>query len=368
LFHTFGLHNEAPVVQSLVTAQADQLFGCTLLPHQEHLQRKQIMARTRIKSSSLNNGNILPSWTTAGRPATPQNGQMGINTTLGYIEWYSGAALSWNPIYSPPAYAINYLIVAGGGGGGSYGGGGAGGLRSGTLTVSWRQIYTVAVGAGGGSSTTYDVSGGNGGNSAISRAESSIDLVSIGGGGGGPAIGAAPASGGSGGGGDYTANTPGTGTAGQGNNGGRGANSPPNYWGGGGGGAGAVGANGVLALSGTGGVGLSSSITGTATFYAGGGGGAVYVSTQARGPGGSGGGGNGGSWAGSTGSSPSLGTAGSANTGGGGGGRYVGGSGVVIVSYQNPVQVGTGGTVSSYTESGTTFWVHTFTTSGTFTA
>jgi hypothetical protein len=45
-----------------------------------------------------------------------------------------------------------------------------------------------------------------------------------------------------------------------------------------------------------------------------------------------------------------------------------GGSGVVIISYASPTQIGTGGTVTSYTSGGTTYWVHTFTSSGTFTA
>jgi hypothetical protein len=41
---------------------------------------------------------------------------------------------------------------------------------------------------------------------------------------------------------------------------------------------------------------------------------------------------------------------------------------VVIVSYQNPTQRASGGTVTSYSSGGNTFWVHTFTTSGTYIA
>ena len=67
---------------------------------------------------------------------------------------------------------------------------------------------------------------------------------------------------------------------------------------------------------------------------------------------------------------------GTANRGGGGGGQGnagssnggAGGSGVVIISYQNGSQRGTGGSVTSYSSGGNTYWVHTFTTSGTFTA
>jgi hypothetical protein len=47
---------------------------------------------------------------------------------------------------------------------------------------------------------------------------------------------------------------------------------------------------------------------------------------------------------------------------------YIGGAGVVIVSYQYPSQRGSGGTVTSYTSGGFTYWVHTFTSSGTFVA
>jgi hypothetical protein len=65
--------------------------------------------------------------------------------------------------------------------------------------------------------------------------------------------------------------------------------------------------------------------------------------------------------------------AGTANTGGGGGGGAsgmvgaAGGSGVVIISYASATQLGSGGTVTSYTSGPTTYWVHTFTSSGTYT-
>jgi hypothetical protein len=34
-----------------------------------------------------------PNWTTANRPASPIQGQLGFNTTLGYLEVYNGT--SW---------------------------------------------------------------------------------------------------------------------------------------------------------------------------------------------------------------------------------------------------------------------------------
>jgi hypothetical protein len=40
----------------------------------------------------------------------------------------------------------------------------------------------------------------------------------------------------------------------------------------------------------------------------------------------------------------------------------------VIIRYASNSQRGTGGTVTSYSSGGITYWVHTFTSSGTFTA
>jgi hypothetical protein len=37
-------------------------------------------------------GEIFPTWTTAGRPATPSQGQTGYNTTLNILETYNGSA------------------------------------------------------------------------------------------------------------------------------------------------------------------------------------------------------------------------------------------------------------------------------------
>jgi hypothetical protein len=45
-----------------------------------------------------------------------------------------------------------------------------------------------------------------------------------------------------------------------------------------------------------------------------------------------------------------------------------GSSGIVIVSYASTAQRGTGGIVSTYVSANTTYWVHTFTSSGTYTA
>jgi hypothetical protein len=67
-----------------------------------------------------------------------------------------------------------------------------------------------------------------------------------------------------------------------------------------------------------------------------------------------------------------TGGAGGTNQGSGGGGGTsaggAGGSGIVVVAYASPTQLGTGGTVTSYCNSGALTWVHTFKSSGTYKA
>ncbi len=192
--------------------------------------------------------------------------------------------------------AIQVLAVGGGGSGGTRvspfgggGGGGAGGLSLSNFTTSTGN-KVVVVGAGGtaasGLANTPGTSGGN----------STFDTITVlGGGGGGAYLAAAQSAlnGGSGGGAGRestgSGSTGGTGTAGQGNSGGNstGANSGA----GGGGGAGAVGATAIGAGGGNGGAGISSTISGTLQFYAGGGGGGAQ---DTPGTGGSGVGGTGG--------------------------------------------------------------------------
>jgi hypothetical protein len=240
-----------------------------------------------------------------------------------------------------------YLIVAGGAGGGGNnhtvstgGGGGAGGLLTGTgLAIDANSNYVVVVGAGGAGGT------GGAGTNGVNGTNSSFSMVATAavGGGYGATNQQAGGNGGSGGGasGPTTAGSfaGGTATSGQGNAGG----SANQFQGAGGGGAGAVGASGATGL---GGVGLSSSISGTATYYAGGGG----TTTASLGGGGIDGG------------------AGTANTGGGGGrgaggannAGGAGGSGIVIISYPGATQQMAGGTV---TISGGNV-IHTFTSSG----
>ena len=250
---------------------------------------------------------------------------------------YSGATKGWIPnvdddvtLETPQTYDIDFLVVAGGGGSGrgNIGGSGAGGLRTATESgVSTGVTITVTVGAGG---TYANPQGTNGSVSSFSGTGlTTIESAGGGKGGSGSSVGG---SGGSGGGAGYdgsagSGNSPATSPS-QGNNGGGGQTASP-YRGGGGGGAGVTGTSG--GSSGHGGNGSQNSITGSAVYYAGGGGASVEHSAT-KSDGGSGGGGHGGN------GSSDTGTNGTANTGGGGGGGYLpylgknGGSGVVILS------------------------------------
>ena len=227
---------------------------------------------------------------------------------------------------------FDVLVVAGAGGaaGGvhqnfSGGAGGAGGYVSSTGVSAAVQAYTVVVGAGG--------AGGAGGPGSVGSPGTDSSFTgqtsAVGGGFGNTDANGAGGPGGSGGGGssgeDPSGPLPqgGPGTPGQGFDGEAGSGWNVVMGGGGGGAAEAGNTDGL----GAGGDGLSNSITGAATFYAGGGGGG------GNGAAGDGGGGAGGSGAGG---------AGTANTGGGGGGgnHYqnrsggAGGSGIVIVRYK----------------------------------
>jgi hypothetical protein len=262
---------------------------------------------------------------------------------------------------------VDYVIVGGGGGGGSGnpasgeggGGGGAGGFRGsgGTDTgsycagpgpvsgcVSARTVsvqgYPIAVGGGGAGVPATGCA------AASSGVNSSFDSVVGAGGGGGSTRNMNPPdspsdakTGGSGGGGAYKAgagsNQPGAAgntppvSPSQGNPGGQHACAS----GGGGGGIGGAGGRGTACTSGgAAGVGIQSSITGSAVGYAGGGGGGTGGPTIAPAPPVGGGG---------AGANPSTSpTAGTANTGGGGGGgdgpnaSSAGGSGIVILRYR----------------------------------
>jgi hypothetical protein len=263
---------------------------------------------------------------------------------------------------------VDYLVVAGGGGGGRHqaGGAGAGGFRessgnAGCYTASplatptgitlTATTYPITVGAGGAAGVLTNAGGGtNGSNSVFST------ITSAGGGHGGgytnTPTGDPGEPGGSGGGGSSSSSTSGlmcnqgTGNTppvspSQGNPGGKGYGVSP-HGAGGGGGATQAGNPGppngspICGPAGPGGDGATTSISGSPTTYAGGGGGAHSIGIQ--GSGGSGGGGEGGT----CGSPNAGGQAGTANTGGGGGGGSqssdpgtgTGGKGIVIIRYK----------------------------------
>jgi hypothetical protein len=331
----------------------------------------------------------LPAGTTAQRPSSPVAGMVRYNTTESQYEVYIGSEWKYFSL-TAYSYSAEYLVIAGGGGGGTGqepstigngGGGGAGGYRSSVagqpsggggsaesaLSLSSGTTYTVTVG-GGGTRGIADTSIATNGTDSVFGS-----ITSTGGGRGGSYAGgsgrpATSSSGGSGGGGAYGSNSGAAGTSGQGYAGGD-AYSPGNYYvGGGGGGAGAVGQNGASNTLANGGNGVASTITGSSVTRAGGGGGGTGQNISAS-SGGSGGGGSGGF-------NTTAGTPGDTNTGSGGGGGGNqgiggttssnggnGGSGVVIIRYIG-AQRGTGGTV---TASGG-YTIHTFTSSGTYTA
>jgi hypothetical protein len=259
---------------------------------------------------------------------------------------------------------ISYVVVGGGSAGGfdRGGGGGAGGFREGRApafdSYSASPLvapdglpvtatgYPVTVGAGSAVSNTGDTPISNGSNSVF--AGSSTITAAGGGGAGNPG----PSNhtgkdGGSGGGARDGSNSGGSGNTPavsppQGNPGGSG-NSNHSGPGGGGGGATQSGFDGAgnpsTPTMGDGGDGATTSINGSPTTFAGGGGSGGGGSIPAGGVGGNGGGGNGASQPGPASS------AGTANTGGGGGAGNgasdsgnntgsAGGSGIVIIRYK----------------------------------
>ena len=265
---------------------------------------------------------------------------------------------------------VEYLVVAGGGGGcgsananTSGGGGGAGGYRSSRdgentggglasenkLVATPSTNYAVTLGGGGAGSSSYGTPGTNGVNSSFAS------ITSTGGGGGGNYTAFAQNGGSGGGSGTRSSATyqpAGTGVSGQGFAGGVGT-AYGNGGAAGGGGAGAVGGNASGNTAGNGGIGVTSTITGSSVTRGGGGGGGTFNSSASSGGAGGGGAGGGGA--------NTNGTSGTANTGGGGGGSAStngtntggsGGSGIVILRYSSArtITIGAGLTGSTATD------------------
>jgi hypothetical protein len=239
---------------------------------------------------------------------------------------YSGSALTKNYTFTTTeALSCDILIVGGGGSGGSGTGpgGGGGGISYYTNFNISSTNFTINVGSGG--AVVYTPNDGIAGQSS-SVGIGSTTLLATGGAGGLWSTSKGGISG--------------TGiinnVASGGLSGGAGTITGPNYEMPGGAGAGTVGGN-VSYGGGIGGNGLQFSITGTSTYYAGGGGGG-WNGNASGGAGGLGGGGAGGF--------PAI--NGLPGTGGGGGGANnfnssyatqssgAGGSGIVIIRYRLP--------------------------------
>jgi len=305
----------------------------------------------------------VPKGTTAQRPGSPVAGMIRHNTDTDEPEWYDDQNSTWRSFAekSYNGYTIDYLIVAGGGapaGSWSSGGGGGGGLIESQMLVNSSTNYKVIIGAG----ATWSQSNQD---AATTGSDSSLQGIVAPGGGGGGGYARVGTRGGSGGGGGSTAGessagVPGYSVYGKGFRGGFGnTTGNPNYSAGGGGGAGGVGSDAPSqSTSGRGGPGHRSDITGTLSYYAAGGAGGSNSGEQTGGEG-----------------STARGVSGGANTGTGGGGnngatdtnKGNGGSGIVVIRYPGS-QRGSGGTVTSVTIKGVSYTVHTFTSSGTYTA
>jgi hypothetical protein len=257
---------------------------------------------------------------------------------------------------APASATIDILMVGAGGGGGAtsrqncgHGGGGAGGVVYRTSQSITAGTYPVVIGTGGigciNDATTPKANATNGNNTTFNG------ITALGGGGancGNSDVRNASA-GGSGGGGQHSSTgqllggdalQPTSVSGGFGFKGGDGPNSgagSPCWYGGGGGGAGGVGTNGSANVVAPGGIGRQYDISGTATYYAGGGGAGACEGGCSDSSGGLGGGG-----LGTGGAHTGKNLNGQPNTGGGGGGLTyngvgatagTGGTGVVIVRY-----------------------------------
>lgn len=343
-----------------------------------HLTGTSSNIQTQLNSNTNAVQNVITKSATA--PSSPSNGDFWYNTDTTSFYFYDGSAwqlikqsfaATGGSVTESQGYRIHtftssgtftvtkgqaeveYVVVAGGGAGGADdgGGGGAGGYRSSVqdeasgggssaenkLLVT-QGSYTITIGAGcPGVEHVQSRSSSQGGNTTFGT------ITSAGGGMGGHTDGVGTgyigSAGGSGGGNHQAPNDApaGSGTTGQGYAGGRGdGNLDGLVWAGGGGGASETG---NVGQDSKGGDGIQTSITGTPTYFAGGGAGATRRLSSAI-PGGAGGGGNGSHL-----TSANSGSAGSANTGGGGGGGpgtgsnyerrgHSGGSGIVIIRYQ----------------------------------
>jgi hypothetical protein len=300
----------------------------------------------------------LPNGTSANRPSPSSTVVVQwTNTGTQAVSVTSGSATTTSTSWTCPTGVsqIEVMVVAAGGGGmassnccvGASGAGAGGLIYNSAFPVVAGTSYTVTVGQGS--------AGANGGNSSFGG------LTAIGGGKGsryvlGGATDGIPGTGGSGAGGAGLVNSADTsywsgrsGTAGQGFPGGtyydtEGPTQNTRAAGGGGAGgpgydSGGDGGEYASIRSAAGGPGVQIAITGTPTYYAGGGGGSVRTNaggSQTGGYGGLGGGGKGADVAGTgaaNGTASTGGGAGGSSGGNGAQGNTTGGSGIVVIRY-----------------------------------
>lgn len=278
----------------------------------------------------------LPKGNIAQRPTSPVEGLIRYNAETDIYEGYINGDWHQFLTVNQGVYTISYLAV-GGGGGGSYWGGGAGQVTASTTTaVPGVTVLTMTIGAGGSGNA-------NGTQSQITGVVAALAGGSNGTSGNGYVKGASVTI-------DYGEGNGGTGNGGGGGAGGNGANAYGNP-------------SQLNVGSGNGGSGVESLITGVATRWAGGGGGG------GQGPGGSGvdGGGNGANQAGGVGGVPTNATP---NSGGGGGGEIYGGaqggSGCIILKMPTVNYTGTHTGSPTISTTGS-FTVLKYTGSGTYT-
>ena len=358
-------------------------------------------------------GYALPSGLTISSSTGYITGTVGITVTEGqnYVFKIRASTANGNTDYqcfitgASATITATILMVGGGGGGNNYsGGGGAGEVISISRGLARGTTFPLVVGGGGPGRQNYNASGIDGAGTTTTGFSETVKRGGGGHGSDGSASPSAQVSSGEGGGsrsgaaGGTQGTSVGTGVTRYGGYSG-GTGTCGNYYpGAGGGGAGQNGSpaspNGAPA--GAGGSGVNIAIYSTPYFWGGGGGGASHTSGSG-GAGGAGGGGGGGAEDGGSGgaggsglnpgqsgigpSSPYKGGNAGANTGGGGGsgprlagdsgsGANVqggnGGTGIVVVRYAGTTTAATGGTVTSYSQGGTTYQVHTFTTSSNF--
>ena len=311
---------------------------------------------------------------TAYNPVSQTYGTATLNSTLasggsvslgdGTLGW-NGSQYTWTPDHTGD---VEYLVLGGGGGGGAdnAGGGGGGGVRTSTIDGQMNLVastgYTAIVGAGGAGGCDNNSACGEGyngdaGENGSSSTFNSVTALGGGGGAGGCSTSDALCSAGSGatgGGGSKETSSqnysPGSGGSSSDGctvvscAGGYASSSGGN--GGGGGGAAGVGGNADTSTGrgGNGGLGYFSTITGASVEYGGGGGGGADNDDNIASGWGQGSGG---------GSHAALGDATDAksNSGGGGGAGTVsgsnydggaGGSGLVVIAYDNGLTIDSG--------------------------